>query len=300
MKDTVFFEKFIDYLKIEKKSSDNTTQAYIKDITRFFDHASKQNVDVLTADRLFITDYRDYLLQSGLRATSVSRAISAVRSYYRFLLSIGAKSDNPVVNINSKDTNTNNDKHFEVLTQDEISLLMKQPDLHDPKGIRDKAMLEVLYATGMKVSELISLDLSDFFPHLNSIRCRNECKSTEPRLMLLYPVALKALETYIKTSRKYFADESESALFVNVNGSRITRQGLWKILKFYVSKARIDKTITPQTLRHSFATHLLENGAQLDDVCELLGHSDISSTQIYAKYLKTKVNGAVLKFHPRS
>lgn len=294
-----YFDLFIEYLKIERKSSLNTVSAYEKDVLQFINYSNKRKIQYLNADKSFIVEYRDLLLQNGLSKSSVSRAICAVRSFYKFLQKNGVRNENPANDISNEKAKSDR-KFFEVLTNEEITLLMKQPDLNDPKGIRDKAMLEVLYATGMKVSELISLNLNDYFPQSNAIKCYGGTKKNEPRVLYLYPVALKSLDAYIKNSRNYFVGQNENALFVNLNGERITRQGLWKILKSYVEKAAIKKTITPQTLRHSFATHLLENGAQLDDIKDLLGHSDISSTQVYAKYLKNKVSGTVLKFHPRS
>ena len=187
-----------------------------------------------------------------------------------------------------------------VLTEDEIDLLLSQPDSNDFKGMRDKAMLETLYATGMKVSELLSLNVSDINLSLNFVRCHGENGTKKERVVLLYPKAVSELEKYINSARLYFTSDSSQALFVNVNGERMTRQGFWKLLKSYAKSANINKKITPHTLRHSFAAHLLENGADIHDIKSILGHSDISSTQVYAKYLKSCYQNTYVKFNHRA
>jgi len=216
----------------------------------------------------------------------------------QYLMIADKRSDNPAKGIKNEKVEK---KFFEILTGKEVELLLSQPDLADAKGLRDKAMLEVLYATGMKVSELISLDVEDVNLQLEFIKCHGEDRTKKERVVLLYPLAIKSLNNYLNQSRKFIVyDRNEHALFVNVNGERMTRQGFWKILKQYAEQARIKKTITPHTLRHSFAAHLLENGADIKDIKEILGHADISSTQVYAQFLKSRIKSSYLKFHPRS
>jgi integrase/recombinase XerD len=189
-------------------------------------------------------------------------------------------------------------KDISVMTAKEVEALLAQPDQNDVKGIRDKAMLELLYATGIKVSELIGLTVDDFNAQLSFIRCGDGEKE---RFIPIYPVAAKAIVAYIEKSRKLLVSgNNEKALFVNVTGDKMTRQGFWKILKAYAVKANIKKTITPHTLRNSFASHLLENGADIHDIQVILGHTDIASTQRYAQFLKDKMKNSYIKFHPRA
>ena len=179
-----------------------------------------------------------------------------------------------------------------------MELLLSQPVTTDSKGLRDKAMLELMYATGVRVSELIDLDVENVNLETGVIRCSGAKKT---RMIPLYPAAQKAIATYLNDARPYMtAGTSESALFVNLGGSRMSRQGFWKILKYYQGKAGIEKDITPHTLRHSFAVHLLENGAELSALQELMGHSDISSTQMYASLLNQKVKAVYDKCHPKA
>ena len=186
----------------------------------------------------------------------------------------------------------------QILTSKEVELLLEQPECTDMKGYRDRAMLELLYATGIRVSELISLDITDVNIPAGFIRCRSKDKE---RMIPLYPAAIKALSEYVEFIRpQMIASPDEPSLFVNISGERMSRQGFWKIIKTYQKKAGIEKDITPHTLRHSFAAHLLENGADIHDIKEILGHADISSTQRYAQFLKDKMKNGYMKFHPRA
>ena len=169
--------------------------------------------------------------------------------------------------------------------------------LNHPKGFRDKAMLELLYATGIRVTELVEMNVSDVNLNLRMVRCRS---SRNERMIPLYPAAVQALDEYIKRIRPLMLEDDTEALFVNINGMRLTRQGFWKIIKEYAKSANINKDITPQTIRHSFASHLLENGADLKDIQEMLGHQDISSTQFYSKIIKNKYKDVYKKYHPRA
>ena len=186
----------------------------------------------------------------------------------------------------------------QILTGREVELLLNQPSCTDAKGFRDKAMLEVMYATGIRVSELIDLNIDDVNLELGVIKCSSGKKS---RVIPVYPMALRALSLYLRDVRcVMIADPSEKALFVNVGGARMSRQGFWKILKYYQNKAGIDKDITPHTLRHSFAVHLLENGADIGSLQELMGHCDISSTQMYTQMINQKLKSVYDKCHPKA
>lgn len=286
---------FYDYLKNVKKSSDNTLQAYRRDLEKFVEYAAVTNVsDFSDVDSNYVNEFKIYLTKKGLSASSVSRTLSSMRSLYQFLIAEGICDTNPAKAVHN---DKNEKKEMVVLTSKEVETILSQPDTSD-KGMRDKAMLEVLYATGIKVSELIGLNIEDFNAQLSFIRCGTGEKE---RFIPIYPIAAKAVSLYLEKARKLFVtNTNERSLFVNVTGDRMTRQGFWKILKAYVSIAGIKKTITPHTLRHSFAAHLLENGADIHDIQTILGHTDIASTQRYAQYLKDKMKNSYIKFHPRA
>ena len=287
---------FYDYLKNVKKSSDNTLQAYRRDLEKFVDYAAIVNINsFLDVDSDCVSDFKSHLAKKGLSASSVSRTLSSMRSLYQFLIAEGICDTNPAKAVHNDKSEK---KEMVVLTSKEVETILSQPDTSDIKGMRDKAMLEVLYATGIKVSELIGLNIEDFNSQLSFIRCGEGDKE---RFIPIYPIAAKAVSVYLEKARKLFVtNTNEKSLFVNVTGDRMTRQGFWKILKAYVATAGIKKTITPHTLRHSFAAHLLENGADIHDIQTILGHSDIASTQRYAQFLKDKMKNSYIKFHPRA
>lgn len=297
MSDKEAVERFMAYLTDEKKASGNTLSAYRRDLASFSSYILSEDRDVSSMTCDDIEAYKTYLHGKGLSAASVSRSMSSVRGLYRYLLVSGIVDDDPTRTVK-------NDKavkpEFAFLTAKEIEKLLATPDLATFKGIRDKAMLETLYATGMKVTELISLNVSDVNLALGFVTCRAETKQKHDRTVFLYPAAVKAVEKYLSASRRFLADPDNEALFVNLTGSRMTRQGFWKILKGYAGEAGIKKTITPHTLRHSFAVHLLANGADIKDIQAILGHADIASTQVYANFLKSRVKESYLKFHPRA
>ncbi len=284
------------YLENVKKASDNTLQAYRRDLVKFVDYADQNDIpDFASVDSDTIADFKQYLVNIGLSSSSISRTLSSMRGLYQFLISEGITDSNPAKAIHNDKAEK---KEMMILTSKEVETLIMQPDTNDVKGLRDKAMLELLYATGIKVSELIGLKLEDINLQLQFIRCGSGDKE---RYIPIYPIAVKAVSAYIEKSRKLLVTDSrEKALFVNVTGEQMTRQGFWKILKAYAASANIKKTITPHTLRHSFAAHLLENGADIHDIQVILGHSDISSTQRYAQFLKDKMKNSYIKFHPRA
>jgi integrase/recombinase XerD len=285
-----------NYLSKVKKASGNTVSSYMRDIRQFSDWLStQQDVAILDATQLNISDYLAYLEQEGRSGATISRSLASLKNFYAYLVSSGFLESTPVVQIH---VDRGEKKLPQILTGREIELLLAQPICVDAKGFRDKAMLEVMYATGIRVSELIELNEDDVNLEMGIIKCSN---SKRTRAIPLYPGALRALSIYMKEIRgSMLAVPGEKALFVNVSGVRMSRQGFWKILKHYQSTAHIDKEITPHTLRHSFAVHLLENGADLDSLQELMGHSDISSTQMYTHMINQKLKSVYAKCHPKA
>lgn len=288
-----YLEDFRDYLTNQKHSSDNTVQSYMRDISQYLSYCTDNTYDVVSADKKVLQRFLEHLSSIGKSESTCSRMLASVRCFYRYLASNNIVKSNPA---NAIRMHKVEQKLPGVLTTNEVMLLLSQPSGNDYKSIRDKAMLEVLYATGMKVSELIDLSINDVNLQIGIIHMNG--KNSE-RIVPIYPAALKALTVYMANVRPVIVmDGNSDKLFTNMNGLPMSRQGFWKIIKSYSVKAGINKDITPHTLRHSFAAHLLENGAQLKDIKEMLGHSDISSTQIYAKFIKNKYTQAYSKFHP--
>ena len=286
-----------NYLAKVKQASGNTISSYLRDIRQFSQWLAKiGKPDILTTTQSNISDYLAYLREEGKSGATASRSLASLKNFFAYAVSTGFIESSPVPEDIHVDRGEK--KLPQILTGKEVELLLSQPACVDAKGYRDKAMLEVMYATGMRVTELIDLDIDDVNPELGSVRCRSAKKS---RVIPLYPAALKSLSIYIQDIRPtMISDPSEAALFVNVGGSRMSRQGFWKILKYYQSKAGIEKEITPHTLRHSFAVHLLENGADLGSLQELMGHSDISSTQLYTHLVNQKIKSVYQKCHPKA
>lgn len=286
-----------NYLSKVKQASANTVFSYMRDIRQFSGWLQQTGkCTVLEATQLNISGYLVHLQQEGRSAATVSRSLASLKNFYSYIVSTGFLEESPV----SSDIRVERGekKLPQILTGSEVEKLLAQPVCIDAKGYRDKAMLEVMYATGIRVTELIDLNVDDVNLDLKTIKCGS---SKNSRAIPLYPAALRALTVYLRDVRATMVpDPSERALFVNVNGSRMSRQGFWKILKFYQTKAHIDKDITPHTLRHSFAVHLLENGADLDSVKELMGHSDISSTQMYTHMINSKLKSVYEKCHPKA
>lgn len=274
-----------NYLTKVKQASSNTVSSYLRDIRQFSEWLMEtQGCGVLDASQSHISDYLSYLQLQGKSGSTVSRTLASLKNFFAYLVSSGFLEVSPAAAEIHVDRGEK--KLPQILTGKEVEQLLAQPSSSDAKGIRDKAMLEVMYATGIRVTELIDLNCEDVNLELGIIKCTNARKS---RVIPLYPAALKALELYMKEVRSLMlADTSEKALFVNISGFRMSRQGFWKILKYYQAKAGIEKEIAPHTLRHSFAVHLLESGADLGSVQELMGHSDISSTQLYTHILSHK------------
>lgn len=284
-----------NYLSKVKQASSNTVASYIRDIRQYSDWLrQEEELDVVEAKQVNISNFMSHLEEDGRSAATVSRNLASLKNFYAYLVSSGFLEKTPVTDIKI----TRGEKKLpQILTNREIELLLAQPVCSDAKGFRDKAMLEVMYATGIRVTELIELDVSDVNLSMGVIKCSGGKKS---RMIPLYPAALKALSDYLLDVRSAMADPAETALFVNVGGVRMSRQGFWKILKYYQGTAHIEKEITPHTLRHSFAVHLLENGAEVGDVQELMGHSDISSTQMYTQLINQRLKSVYEKCHPKA
>ena len=288
--------KYERYLTDEKKMSKNTLSSYLRDIRQFGEYLEAAPGSAYdTADEEELCEYIEHLRSSGKSIATVSRNIASLKNFYAWMKLMGFVDEIPTGRLVPEKAAH---KLPEILTAKEVELLLDQPECTDRKGYRDKAMLELLYATGIRVTELISLDVTDVNLSAGIINCRGKDKV---RSIPLYPAALKALKDYIDFIRPdMIATPSERSLFVNVNGDRMSRQGFWKIVKSYQQKAGIEKDITPHTLRHSFATHLLENGADLRSIQEMLGHADISSTQIYSQLVKKQLKDVYNKAHPRA
>ena len=296
MENSVYFNRFKNYLENVKKASSNTLSSYLRDIRQFGEYLeSHEDIDYSEADEEVLGNYIDMLRSSGKSVATVSRNIASLKCFYSFLVSQKMAESNPTGKLVPDKASQ---KLPQILTSKEVELLLEQPECNDLKGYRDKAMLELLYATGIRVSELISLNVTDLNLTGGFVRCVNHDKE---RFIPLYPAAVKALTEYMDFVRpQMIAHEDEQSLFVNVNGERMSRQGFWKIIKSYQVKAHIEKDITPHTLRHSFAAHLLENGADLRSIQEMLGHADISSTQIYSQLVKKQLKDVYKKSHPRA
>ena len=284
-----------NYLTKVKQASANTVASYMRDIRQFSDWLrQEEDLDVVDAEQLNISNYLSHLEEDGRSGATVSRSLASLKNFYAYLVTSGFLEKTPVTEIRV----TRGEKKLpQILTSREIELLLAQPVCVDAKGYRDKAMLEVMYATGIRVTELIDLDVDDVNLEMGIVKCAGSKKT---RMIPLYPAALKALSDYLLDVRASMAAPEETALFVNVGGIRMSRQGFWKILKYYQGTAHIEKEITPHTLRHSFAVHLLENGADVGAVQELMGHSDISSTQMYTQLVNQKLKSVYEKCHPKA
>ena len=287
--------RYATYLAEEKHSSQNTIASYLRDITQFSQYLNNQGEELRNATSEQIQNYMSWIQSRGKSAASATRFLASIKSFYNYLISEGDLKSNPAKNVSAVKVER---KYPEILSSKEVELFLEQPQCVDAKGFRDHAMLELLYATGIRVSELISLNLEDLNLAAGFIRCTSKGKE---RIIPLYQTAIRALQDYVRSIRpQLIADSNEKALFVNMNGERMSRQGFWKIIKHYQEKAGIEKEITPHTLRHSFAVHLLENGADLRSIQEMLGHADISSTQIYTHVVKKQLKDVYQKAHPRA
>lgn len=290
-----YLKEYEAYLTIEKKASSNTLISYLRDIGQYLHWMEHEGFSPDQAEQEDVEHYVKYLSGKGKSVATVTRGLASLKSFYTFLMGAGAVNVNPARGIAPAKVER---KLPHILTSKEVDLFLEQPEPRDAKGCRDKAMLELLYATGIRVSELIGLNMEHLNLSAGFIRCVGR---TRERIIPLYPAAVRALSDYANHVRPQMLEQpSENALFVNMSGERMSRQGFWKIIKHYQEKAGIKKEITPHMLRHSFAAHLLENGADLRSIQEMLGHADISSTQIYAQLVNQKLKDVYNKAHPRA
>lgn len=281
------------YLTEEKHAQKNTLNSYARDLNQFQTWLMANGItDLKKVKKETVNEYLQYMSGKGKSPATVTRSTASIRSFYNYMLREGRVKTNPAKAVTSQKVER---KYPEILTNREVELFLEQPKCVDEKGYRDHAMLELMYATGVRVSELIALNVEDVNLPAAFLRCGDEKRE---RIIPLYPRAVKALRDYIQVIRPRLTGQEETALFVNMNGQRMTRQGFWKLVKHYQAKAEITKDITPHTLRHSFAVHLLENGADLRSIQEMLGHADISSTQIYAHIIKQRLQDVYRKAHP--
>ena len=289
-------KRFVTFLERDKRLSLNTLQSYRRDIEQYFTYLQGINLqNISNSNKTTVIAYLLYLQKKGRATSTISRNLASIRSFYQYIAKNDLIDHDPTSELESPKVEK---KLPQILSTEEVELLLEQPQCVDLKGFRDKAMLELLYATGIRVSELIQLDIQDLNLDMAFIKCN---KGTRERMIPIGSMAISALKNYLNKSRPMLIQNNEEkALFINVNGGRLTRQGFWKIIKQYKNQAKISKDITPHTLRHSFAAHLLENGADLRSIQEMLGHSDISSTQIYAQIAKNKIMEVYKKTHPRA
>ena len=286
---------FFGFLENEKKVSLNTLQSYKRDLKQFEKYLETSEEEYQDLTNEGIKDYIRYMKEEGKKPSTISRGLASIRSFYQYEAKNKIVEKDPTEGIQSPKIEK---RVPSVLTSNEVALLLDQPKNVDLKGTRDKAMLEFAYATGMRVTEIISLNVEDINLESGYATCKNGKKE---RTVPIGEMSLKALKEYMDDARPYLIrNEEEDALFVNVNGTRLTRQGFWKIVKYYKEQAHIEKDITPHVLRHSFATHLLQNGADLKAIQTMLGHSDISSTQVYMQFQDPGIKNEYKKAHPRA
>lgn len=288
---------FIYYLSVERGLADNTLESYQRDLKKYLLFLQQQNIkDFSSTSRTLISQYLLQERNKGLSPSTLSRNLASIRSFYQFLLMEHIIQENPAIELESPKTEK---KLPRVLSFQDMEILLEQPKTKETIGMRDKAMLELSYATGIRVSELVHLNINNLNIKMGFVRC--EGKGNKERMIPLGTFAIRSLQDYLLNGRSRLVKQmEEKALFINQHGKRLTRQGFWKILKKYALKAGISSEITPHTLRHSFATHLLENGADLRSVQEMLGHADISTTQIYTQVTRQKIKEVYNQTHPRA
>jgi integrase/recombinase XerD len=293
MKD--YCAEFKNYLIKVKKVSNNTLDSYLRDLQNYLEFLKKQKTLPVDADSATVDKYVKYLKDAKKSSATITRHIASTRCFYQFLMINGSVSENPAKGIKLEKPEK---KLPQILSGEEIELLLSQPNAKELKGCRDKAMLELLYATGIRASELVDLNVEDINLHTGVLCCHS---GKSERVIPVYAQAVTAISDYIfRVRRMIISPDGGQALFTNLNGHRLTRQGFWKIVKGYAETAGITKEITPYTLRHSFALHLLENGAELKDIQQMLGHADISSTQVYVRLLNDHFKEVYNHCHPRA
>ncbi|UFJ42871.1 site-specific tyrosine recombinase XerD [Brevibacillus humidisoli] len=293
----LLIDNFTHFLAVEKGLAANTLESYQRDLVMYVSYLRDQGIEQIEqTSRAHIVGYLMMLQEKGRATATLSRNMASIRAFYQFLVRDKYLDKDPSIHLETPKIEKRLPK---VLTIDEVERLLEGPPLHHPAGIRDKAMLELLYATGIRVSELVNLNLGDVNLEMGFLKCMG--KGSKERIIPLGKIAIEIVRQYMETGRpRLFKGKTETALFLNHLGKRISRQGFWKIIKKYAQQANIRTEITPHTLRHSFATHLLENGADLRSVQEMLGHADISTTQIYTHVTRTRIKDVYAKTHPRA
>ena len=296
MKNVDLLAEYREYLITERDASENTMSSYMRDLKQLQEYLQREKGSILQAvNEKDLQDYIEHLREAGKSISTIARNIASWKNFFQYLMHQNVITENPARSLSAGKAEH---KLPEILTNKEVELLLQQPKASDAKGTRDKAMLELMYATGIRVSELIDLNVSDVNLQSASIRCFSKNRE---RFIPMYPYAVTILRDYMDHVRTSLVSSSENeALFVNMNGERMSRQGFWKIIKYYQNKAKIKKDITPHMLRHSFAAHLLENGADLKSVQKMLGHSDISSTLFYTQLVPTSIRDVYQNAHPRA
>ncbi|OEF98775.1 site-specific tyrosine recombinase XerD [Desulfuribacillus alkaliarsenatis] len=288
-------EKFFRYLSEERKLSKNTIDSYNRDIKQYIAHASGHTSEDYWKEKVSVVNYLRMLQQKGRAAATIHRSVVSLRAFFQFLVRNEFVCSDPIDDFQSPKIEK---KMPMTLTIEEIDTILSKPDIRTPIGIRDKAMLELLYASGIKVSELVSLNNLDINLESGYIFCRNSGKE---RVIPIGKSAAEAIKLYERERLEHFIRSMDvDAFFLNNHGQRLSRQGFWKILKKYCESANINKEISPHTLRHSFASHLIERGADIHAVKEMLGHTDIASTQVYKPELKRKLKEVYSSHHPRA
>lgn len=290
-----YIQGFIEYLHNVKKMSENTEMSYRRDLAKVVSYLNDQGIkDIKKVTATNLTSYVLYLEKNNFSAATISRNIASLKAFYHYLMKEGIVSEDVAEDLHAPKIEK---KIPEILSMEEVVRLLEQPTGDSSKEIRDKAMLELLYATGIRVTELITLKVEDVNLNMGYITCKDANKE---RVIPFGNEAKKALNRYLDGVREaMLADPSSEYLFANCSGQPMSRQGFWKLIKYYAKKAGITSDITPHTLRHSFAAHLVENGADLRSVQEMLGHSDISTTQIYAHMNHSHIKEVYAKAHPR-
>lgn len=291
-----YVEEYTSFMTNVGHKSSNTVESYKRDVTQYITYLYNSGLsDISSATKTTVLSYLLSLQKKGKASSTVSRTLASLRSFYMFMVQNGNVSVNPTLNLEAPHVEK---KMPQILSGREVEILLEQPNVTDNKGMRDKAMLELLYATGIRVSELINLEISDVNIPMSFIRCRGGKKE---RIIPIGNKAKDALVKYIEKARlEMIKEKNETALFVNCSGMRLSRQGFWKLIKHYQQEAGIKTDITPHTLRHSFAAHLLENGADLQSIQEMMGHADISSTQVYSRVVNSKIKDVYSRTHPRA
>jgi integrase/recombinase XerD len=287
---------YLDYARVEKGLSSNSLSSYRRDLTELIDSTRRQGKELEELTREDIRGFLGGLYRRGLSARSAARHLVSLRNFFRFLLKEGKIKRDPTAEVDAPKLDHTLPKY---LSTEEVEALLEQPDPSTPAGLRDKAMLELLYATGMRVSELVNLRCEDFDGNLGIVRCPG--KGSKERLIPVGKSALRAVDAYLRQGRGTFVrNQAQPFLFLNRRGGSLSRVGFWKILGRYGVRAGLAPRLTPHVVRHSFATHLLERGADLRSIQMMLGHSDISTTQIYTHVLKERLKQVYLTHHPRA